>query len=245
MLRVPLDLSGAMTELPEEAARYVAKVHRLSAGDAFVAFDVDRKTEVDARIVSIARGRVAIEMGLERATMRIPRHDVRLFQGLLKADKMDAIVRDATELGTSMVVAVQLARSVPTSKNAAALARWKRVAAEAARQCGRGDVPVLVPDLNLARCLEHAPMPSFVLDPRAEISLGDAVRTRIARASNERASVGLFVGPEGGFDHEEAALLEERGLSFVRLGAFTMRAETAATAALAVIADALLAKKIA
>lgn len=233
MLRVPLDLvgAGATIALPEDAARYVARVHRLGEGDAFVAFDARRRTEADARVVAIGRDGVRVLLSAERASTRLPTRAVTLFQGLAKADKMDAIVRDATELGATAIVPVRLARSVPQGKSDAAIERWGRVALEAARQCGRGDVPEIVAPVTLAAALDRAFDVGVGLAPGAARSLHDVVA-----GAADAASFGVFVGPEGGFEVGEAALLVERGLVLVRLGSFVLRTETAATAALATIA---------
>lgn len=236
MLRVPLDLAvgGAIT-LPEDASRYVARVHRLAVGDAFVAFDARRRTEADARVLAITRDRVRVDLSTERPSTRLPTRAVSLFQGLAKADKMDAIVRDATELGATAIVPVRLARSVPQGKSDAAIERWGRVALEAARQCGRGDVPEIVAPVTLAAALDRAFDVGVALAPGAARSLHEVVAS-----APDAASFGVFVGPEGGFEDGETALLAERGLVLVRLGSFVLRTETAATAALAVIAAASL-----
>ncbi|MFO0617476.1 MAG: RsmE family RNA methyltransferase [Polyangiaceae bacterium] len=233
MLRVPLDLEGAAStiELPAESARYVLRVHRLSVGDAFVAFDPIAKTEADATLVSIERDRAAVRLSLSRPSTRLPRRRVTLFQGLAKAEKMDAIVRDATELGATAIVAVRLARSIPSQKSDAALARWRRVAVEAARQCGRGDVPEIGAPVALDEALDADVALRWALAPDAERSLAE-----IAREAPKDAAVGIFVGPEGGFDREELDRLGQRGAVFARLGAFVLRTETAATAALGVLA---------
>lgn len=233
MLRVPLDLPGAAApmELSADAARYVARVHRLAVGDVFVAFDAHAKTEADASVVSIERDRVRVELGAPRPSSRLPTRAVTLFQGLAKADKMDAIVRDATELGATAIVPVRLARSIPSSKSDAAIERWARVALEAARQCGRGDVPEIVAPMRLDEALARSTDVRCALAPGAARSLHDEVA-----AATRTASFGLFIGPEGGFDESELAQLVERGVGLVRLGSFVMRTETAATAALAVVA---------
>lgn len=235
MLRVPVELPPGATELelPAESARYVARVHRLDVGGAFVAFDPDARTEADATITSIARDRVRVALGPTRASTRLPRRRVTLLQGIAKSEKMDAIVRDATELGATSIVPVRLARSIPTSKSDAALTRWRRIAVEAARQCGRGDVPDISSPVDLARALDGQEGVRCALAPGGERSLGETVRSAEAGAS-----IALLVGPEGGLDAAETALAGERGFALVRLGAFVLRTETAATAALAVVADA-------
>lgn len=244
MLRVPLELpppgsaadaSSASIELGDEVARYVARVHRLEVGDTFVAFDPIARAEADATITSIARDRVRVDLGPRRASTRLPLRRVTLLQGLAKAEKMDAIVRDATELGATAIVPVRLARSIPSSKSDAAVTRWKRIAVEAARQCGRGDVPDVSAPVDLARALdrEEAGEVRCALAPGGERSLG-----AIVTAANARASIALLVGPEGGLDPAEVELAAARGFTLARLGAFVLRTETAATAALGVVADA-------
>lgn len=220
MIRVPMsELAAGERDLDARQSRYVARVHRLARGDAFVAFDPERSLECDAELLSPGR----VRLGAVRPA-RAAARAIAWFQGLPKGDKADAIVRDATELGATRVVFVHTARVVARPPPAR-VERWTRIAREAARQCGRGDAPVVALEEGWARALDAANEATKIcLDPG-----GASLRQTLDRAG---PSLAFAAGPEGGLTHEELATAEARGFIRCRLGEFVLRAETAAAAAL-------------
>ena len=227
-LRVPLPLTAAgVFPLPSEAATYVTRVHRLAVGDTFVAFDPERATEADAEIVEIGkRGAVARITAIRSASV-LPARAVTLIQGTCKGDKMDAIVRDATELGATRIIPAITARSV-ARPDAARADRWRRIAVEAARQCGRGDAPIVDAPAALADALPlQGGALGLCLDPTAEASLGSRIEM-VAAATN----IAILVGPEGGLDGAEIDTAARAGFTRVRLGGFVLRTETVCAAVL-------------
>src|SRR5207249_2022405 len=105
---------------------YVARVHRLGKGERLLLFDPELAVEADAVIETIDRG-VRVRVEEVRATSNVPAREAILLQGFPKADKFDAIVRDATELAATKIVPVITARSVAKPARDRA-ARWKRIA---------------------------------------------------------------------------------------------------------------------
>jgi 16S rRNA (uracil1498-N3)-methyltransferase len=228
-LRVPFPLTAAgLFALPAEAATYVTRVHRLEVGDAFLAFDPERATEADAELIEISkRGAVARITAIRPASVR-PARGVTLIQGACKGDKMDAIVRDATELGATRIIPAITARSV-ARPDAARADRWRRIAVEAARQCGRGDAPIIDAPTALAAALapsEGVTM-ALCLDPTSAIPLGARLQI-VAAATN----VTILVGPEGGLDDAELDDAARAGFTRVRLGGLVLRTETVCAAVL-------------
>ena len=229
-LRLPLDsIAPGTCALPPEAATYAARVHRLGPGDRLVVFDPARAIEADAEIAGVERRGVSVRVGEPRPASLRPARAVTLIQGIGKGDKLDAIVRDATELGATRIVPALCARSV-ARPDAARAHRWRRVAVEAARQCGRGDVPAIDPPTELAGALreaaEQADALRLCLTPAGELPLGQALAVLGARA------VVLAVGPEGGLDEEELAAARDAGFATVTLGPLTLRTETVCAAVL-------------
>lgn len=128
--------------LDEASAHYLTRVLRLGAGDSFVGFDPARGTEADAQIVAVGANGVVVRAGEPRATSA--RAEVTWIHGMAKGDKLDAIVRDVTELGATRFAVAVTARAVVklgTERTATRRARWERIAREAARQSGRADAP--------------------------------------------------------------------------------------------------------
>lgn len=237
MLRVPIDgLNQGDVILDAEAARYVARVHRKRAGETLLLFDPARAVEAEATIVTVERDRIVCHVNaVGPATMR-PIRAVTLLQGIGKGEKLDAIVRDATELSATRIVAVESARSIvrlDEERSRARRERWNRIAIEAARQSGRGDAPTIEGPLGWAEAM-RANAESNALKlcfwERAE----EPARAHLRSLSTTRAVV-IAVGPEGGLEEAEVEQAEEAGFHIVSLGPFTLRTETVAAAVLGAI----------
>lgn len=216
--------------LPDAAAHHAARVLRLSAGDPLVLFD-GAGGEWPARIVSIARDAVRVNVEAHASVERESPLAVTLVQALQAADKMDYTVQKAVELGVSRIVPVEARRSVVRLDGARADKRvqhWRQVAVAACEQCGRNRVPEIASILPLERALSGLPAADgalrLTLDPRAGRAL--AAMPRPAAAT-------LLIGPEGGFDERELMLADAHAFAGVRLGPRVLRTETAGLAAMA------------
>jgi 16S rRNA (uracil1498-N3)-methyltransferase len=217
--------------LDAAASRHLAVVLRLRAGDAFVAFDPERGVEADAVVARVERGRVHAELGEPRAARAMA--PVIWMQGLAKGEKMDAIVRDATELGATRIVPVSSAFAVVRLDGARAEARrkrWMKIAEEAARQCGRADPPKVDAPRVWAEALSiAASAPTrFCLYERATLPLGP----RLMKALENRTPMAFAAGPEGGWAEEEVVEAVGAGFEVVSLGELILRTETVASAVL-------------
>ena len=222
--------AGRMT-LPREAAQYVARVLRRGEGDLLTLFDGSLGIEAGARIVSVGEAGVVVEVGPPGAAQIPGGREITLVQALGKGDKMDAIVRDATELGATRIVPVETRRAVARAggRGEAKVARWRAIAIEAARQSGRGDTP----EVTAIGSLESAGREvlagaRLVLVPAAVEPAG----ARLQAALREGLSIAIVVGPEGGLDEAEILSLAEAGWSPVSLGPRVLRTETVAAAVL-------------
>jgi len=236
-LRVPVKgILAGERDLDRDAARYVVRVHRLKEGARIVLFDPEAATEADARLISTGRDEARVRVEPVRPGSRLPARRVALLQAIAKGEKMDAIVRDATELGATRVAPMITVRSIP--ERASGRARWLRVAVEAARQSGRGDIPEIADPAPFVRVIgdvHETLRVALVLDGAPALNVH--VRQAVASMGEAIASIALAVGPEGGFDASESAALSRAGFVQASLAPFILRTETAATAALAVIAD--------
>ncbi len=233
LLRVPVsDLAPGERVLDRDTARYVAHVRRLGAEASFLAFDPEARLEADGRVVAVGRD-VRVALGPPRPSTALPLRRVTLVQCVGKGDKLDQVVRDATELGAARVLAAVAERSEARRDTRAAAERLRRVAVQAARQAGRGDVPELGAPRPLLDLLgEITSGTRVVLHPGATEALGPL----LARTAGELTVV---IGPEGGFSPAELDGAHTLGFTAARLGQFTMRTETAAAAALGAALAAL------
>lgn len=213
---------------------YVARVHRIAVGDRVSLFDPEQALEAEAEVVSVSRE--AEQVGFAITTLEAGRvraeRTVRVVQGLPKGDKLDAIVRDATELGASELWLCETERAVATapeaSRLAKKLARLERIAEEAARQSGRSDVTTVVSPRSLAECLAADTSGlKLLLTPSGSEPLGACLR-----AASLSAPVSFYVGPEGGFSTAEVEQARAAGAVIVHAGPFVLRTETVVAAIL-------------
>lgn len=208
------------------AAHHLARVLRVQPGAAVAAFD-GRGAEAEGEVLAVDGDAVLVRLAAPAPVDREPRRDVTLATALLKGDKLADVVRMGTELGVGAFRLLRTRRcDVPTA-SPARLTRWRRVAEEAARQCGRARVPEVAEPVGLAALTWSGAL--LVADPRAAVGWADAV------ADLGEGPVTVATGPEGGFTDDEVAALVQRGARAVALGPRVLRAETAPVAAAAAL----------
>jgi 16S rRNA (uracil1498-N3)-methyltransferase len=223
---------------PDLAAR-LSRVLRLRRGDEIVLFDGEG-AEARARLDTLDE-RAAMATVLQRLEPRPePRLRVHLYAAIAKGDRFDWLVEKATEIGACRVVPLICARSVVKTGEGPRLDRWRRIAVEAAEQCGRSFVPDVDAPQSFARALVDAPgiklLPYESADertPNIQHALDEQVDALFALRE-----VSVFVGPEGGFDDGEVAAAGDAGAVIVTLGRRILRSETAAIVALTLVLHA-------
>ncbi len=230
----PQQLGSARVKLTPEQARHLGTVLRLKPGEEIEVFDgkgarfrawLEDSPGLDAAALRIAE---PLPEGPARAV------DVVLVQALAKGEKMELVVQKATELGAARIIPLASERTVvrlDAERAGSRAARFRRVAEEAARQCGRSDVPRIDEpsgwDAVFALLRDEPLRRGLLLDPEEPLRLGEAARG--ARR------VLLAVGPEGGFSPDERERARANGLLPAGLGPLVLRTETAGLAALAVV----------
>lgn len=234
-VRAPVpDLAEGERVLGEDASRYLCRVLRLGDGATFLAFDPAARTEAEGAIVQGDGAAARVRFGPLRPARVVADVPLALVYALAKGEKVDAVVRDATELGATRVVVARTARSVvkvDPEGAGARLDRWRRVAEQAARQCGRADPPTIEGVLDWPDALAAAATAaSFVLVPGAE-PLGALLPDAVQRG----ASIAFAIGPEGGLSPEEIDAARARGFLPAALGRFVLRTETVAAAVLGAV----------
>jgi 16S rRNA (uracil1498-N3)-methyltransferase len=172
-----------------------------------------------------------------------PALPVTLVMAVYKFDRMEWAIEKATELGVAAIAPVIARRTEKHLGDAAAkrAERWRRIAHEAAQQARRSDVPAIYEPVALASFARAASTASRIVLAEQErtTTLRNAVETAVAQAKEEMPSFEIAIGPEGGWAVDEEALFDTNGWRAVSLGPRILRAETAAIAALAVIASCL------
>ena len=162
---------------------------------------------------------------------------ITLFQGLPKSDKMDLIIQKCVELGVFRIVPVTTKRTVvklDAKKEESRRKRWTAVSESAAKQSGRGIIPEISGVRGFKEAVEEAGELDVCLIPYEKAE--NMARTReILSGIPAGASIGVFIGPEGGFEEEEVREAMEAGARPITLGRRILRTETAGMAVLAML----------
>lgn len=167
--------------------------------------------------------------------------EITLFQGLPKSDKMEMIIQKTVELGVNRIVPVASRRAVVRlsgKKEEKKLARWREIAKSAAKQSKRGRIPEIGGVMTFAQAVEEGKKLEMLLIPYEETMGMEAARKAVAAAA-EKKSLGIYIGPEGGFEKAEVDLAVEAGAVPISLGRRILRTETAGMALLAILGFAL------
>ena len=162
---------------------------------------------------------------------------IYLFQGLPKGDKMELIIQKAVELGAYAVVPVETRRCVvklDAKKAQKKVTRWQQISESAAKQSKRMLIPEVKNVMNWKEALAFAKGLDVVLIPY-ELAQGMKETREILAAIQPGQSVGIFIGPEGGFEEEEVRDAMEAGAKPVTLGKRILRTETAGMTMLSIL----------
>ena len=160
-----------------------------------------------------------------------------LFQGLPKGDKMEWIVQKAVELGAYSIVPFAAKRSVvklDQKKAGKKRERWQAIAKGAAEQSKRGIVPQVQDVMSFQEAMNYAKELDVVLVPY-ELQEGMKATEAVISKIEPGQSVGIFIGPEGGFDESEIEQAEEAGAGPITLGKRILRTETAGLTTLSIL----------
>lgn len=206
-------------------AQHLARVLRAKPGQRLTLCD-GAGYDYEAEITTAAPGKVVCRI-LEKALSHSePRLQAEVFVAYGKGDKMDWVVQKAVELGAAAIGPFVCQRCVAQPKKDKT-ERLARIAAEAAKQSGRGVLPLVLPQMSFGEMLQRAGQSQRVL------LCSPGGNTTLAQQVPGVASIALITGPEGGFAPEEEAQAEKAGCLLVGLGPRILRCETAPLAALA------------
>lgn len=217
---------------------HLQRVLRLGADEIIALFD-GKGIECIGKIVSINTEAAVISIIKCSKNLCESPLELWLMQGLPKGDKMDLIIQKCTELGIKGIVPLIMSRSdvkIPADKQNEKVKRWKRIATEAAKQCGRTAVPMIQPVSSLKLALQNLPKHKVFIVPWEKANLPlHRVLDEQEDPSYSNAPVYITIGPEGGLTEEEISLICEFGGSPVSIGPRILRTETAAIAVTALL----------
>ncbi len=227
--------SDVILPLSDEDRHHLVSVLRVRVGETI---EVVEPGAGSAWTVRVAQTSPVVSATLVERLVRVVHPHVTLVQGVAKGDKMDAIVRQAVEVGASEIIPVLSGRSVvklDERKRADRGERWRRIAKSAAEQSHRSEVPLVHDPSTLKSVLPLLAAHDEVIVLWEE-ARGSGLRAAVESwVATPGAKIAVVVGPEGGLSAEEVAELESVGARTVTLGHTILRTETAAIVALALV----------
>lgn len=229
-------VAGELLTIIGDDVNHMKNVLRMRSGEAFTAADENgefyrceieelEKTQVTAKILWKEKGKAELSS------------KIYLFQGLPKADKMELIIQKAVELGAYEIIPVATKRAIvklDAKKEASKLKRWQAIAEGAAKQSGR----MLIPQISEVKTYGEALQMARELDINMipyECARGMNGTREIFGSIKPGMSVGIFIGPEGGFEESEVEKAKEQGIHPVTLGRRILRTETAGLTTLSIL----------
>lgn len=223
--------------LCDAESQHLSRVLRARPGDLVAVFD-GKGRSCSSKINSIS-GNI-VTLNVLKNTVQYnppPMPPVTLIQAMLKTQAMDMVLQKSVELGTSVIAPFDAERSVAkkTDKQDKTLARWNKIAINAAKQCGLDHLPEIHHPTRLEKALDlHAANSLTLVCSLAPDALPFS-KTPDLTKNNKPESIAVIIGPEGDLTDEEHAVIKARAGIPVSLGPRVLRAETAAICALTLI----------
>lgn len=218
---------------------HIKNVLRLKCGESLLVCTTDGM-EYCCRILDITQTKVIAKIEERQQSFVELSTPVILFQGIPKREKMEWIIQKAVELGVSEIVPVMTRRVVVKLEDAKReekkQIRWQAIAESAAKQSGRGKIPNVhsVMDwkeaLNYAKTLDIGMIPYELKKEETMKQTKEWIQTACTKNS-----IGIFIGPEGGFEAEEITMAKAANIVPISLGRRILRTETAAITTLSIL----------
>ncbi len=228
---------GQRVRLDSDLEHHLGNVLRLKIGETIRLIDETPKRYV-ARVLTTRPHPVTLEIESESLRPSGDSPKIRLCVALIKREKMDWIVQKATELGVTRISPVLTEHTVirPDFKRAARqVARWEKIAKEAAQQSCRWDMPRIDPPVDLQTVFSEPENQGFqfIFSEQCSPSEGKQVIEKALSVSGRSGT--LMIGPEGGWSASELAQAEASDYISLSLGERILRTETAVLAALSIL----------
>ena len=207
---------------------HIKNVLRMTVGDTFLVSEngVSNLCEIEDFIEDSVVVKI-IEENYNDTNLPIK---IYLFQGLPKGDKMEFIIQKTVELGVEGIIPVEMNRCVvklDDKKKKSKVSRWQTISESAAKQSKRNTIPEIYDVLTYKQAMKKAKEMDLFLVPYESKNGMEGTKTALSEIKSGM-SVGILIGPEGGFDEKEVELAFENGGKVVSLGKRILRTETAA-----------------
>lgn len=240
MNRFFVDDPGAFSDrsvvITGEDVNHVKNVLRLKENDELIVSD-GRGRDYHCRISGITNEEVVADICDICDNFSELSTEITLFQGFPKGDKMELIIQKTVELGVTRIVPVMTKRTVvklDDKKAKKKTERYNMIAESAAKQSGRGMIPEITMPVSFAEAVSMAEKLDMNIIPYEEAE-GVEYSRNIIKSIKGKKSLGIFIGPEGGFAREEVEKALDAGASAITLGHRILRTETAGMAVISII----------
>lgn len=228
--------SGGEIHISGSDYNHIKNVLRMKNGEEVLISD-GQDREYLCTITDITLDEVILSIEDIIGTSRELPAKITLFQGLPKGDKMEQIIQKTVELGVTEIVPVAMKRCVvklDAKKAGKKVERWNGIALSAAKQSKRGIIPAVKDVISYQEAVKMASQMDAFLVPYENAEGIEGARKMIA-SMKEKKSIGIFIGPEGGFEDSEISLALENGAETLTLGRRILRTETAGMAMLSIL----------
>lgn len=215
--------------ITESDFNHISNVLRMKTGDEILVSCNGKSNLCKIEIFSDYVKAEIIEEDYHNTNLPIKIH---LFQGLPKSDKMELIIQKAVELGVEEITPVEMNRCVvkiEEKKKKSKKERWQSIAESAAKQSKRVVIPKVNNIISYKEFLQRAEELSVLLVPY-ENKDGMKATKEALKEIKSGDTVGIIIGPEGGFDEKEIELVTDKNGKTISLGSRILRTETAAIA---------------
>jgi len=206
-----------------EIVKQIRNVLRLRSGDVAILSD-GKLNEAEAKIINMEKDFLEMELLRKKRNDNEPAIQTTLYCSILKKENFEFIAQKATEVGISEVVPVITLRTVKMNLRSE---RLEKIVKEAAEQSERGIVPKISSIITFSEALESSRKNEVNLffDRDGESLLKTGLS---GLQAEDPKNIGIFIGPEGGWDDSEIRMAKSAGLKIVSMGKLNFRAETAA-----------------
>lgn len=232
----PEQVKGEEILIEGSDVNHIKNVLRMKIGEELQISDGNNKKYL-CEIASMTSDEVCVHIKEELISDTELPSKLYLFQGLPKSDKMEFIVQKAVELGVYEIIPVATKRAVvklDDKKAAKKVERWNSISEGGAKQSGRNVIPEVKQVMSYKEAIQYAGSLDIILIPY-ELAEGMEETRQIIESILPGQSVGIFIGPEGGFETQEVEYAIENGAKAITLGKRILRTETAGLTTLSIL----------
>lgn len=232
-------IDGERITIVGEDVNHISNVLRAKCGDTINVCDVDTSNNYIIELIDFEKNSVVGIIKEKIESEAESNVSIHIFQGVPKSDKMELIIQKSVELGVNEITPVQMERcvSIITGKDEnKKIERWQKISEVAAKQSGRDIIPKINNVVKIKNIQERIKDIDLLIVPYEnanDVSFKNVIDK--AKKNESIRSIGIVIGPEGGFEKEEVELLASMGANVVTLGKRILRTETVAIAMSSVI----------